>query len=84
AANFAWRLALAMSHSARAAFAEVFGRPAREVAQRGLGVHAHDRWLLAEEPSIAYKDVADIVDVTTRAGMVLPVAWLRPIGVTKG
>jgi tRNA-splicing ligase RtcB len=55
-----------------------------ELAKRGIVVRAQDRALLAEEASIAYKDVADVVAVTAGAGIALRVARLRPIGVVKG
>jgi len=39
---------------------------------------------LAEEASIAYKDVADVVDVCEQAGIARKVARLRPRVVVKG
>ena len=39
---------------------------------------------LAEEASQAYKDVAQVVEVTHRAGISRKVAKARPIGVVKG
>jgi tRNA-splicing ligase RtcB len=39
---------------------------------------------LAEEASLAYKDVADVVEVCHRAGLASKVARLRPLGVVKG
>jgi len=56
----------------------------RELADRGIYVRAESRRVLAEEASEAYKDVAEVVDVVTGAGLVRPVARLRPIGNIKG
>ena len=39
---------------------------------------------LAEEASVAYKDVADVVDVCERAGIARKVVRLRPRVVIKG
>jgi tRNA-splicing ligase RtcB len=39
---------------------------------------------LAEEASEAYKDVADVVEVTEKAGISHKVARAVPIGVIKG
>ena len=39
---------------------------------------------LAEEASMAYKDVADVVRVSEAAGLCRNVARLRPLGVIKG
>jgi tRNA-splicing ligase RtcB len=39
---------------------------------------------LAEEASQAYKDVAQVVDITHRAGISLKVAMATPLGVIKG
>ena len=45
----------------------------------------HRGWSsLAEEASVAYKDVADVVEVCDRAGLCEKVARLRPLGVIKG
>jgi tRNA-splicing ligase RtcB len=55
-----------------------------ELRQQGVEVAAHDRGTLAEEMPDAYKDVARVVDVMARAGIVRPVARLRPLGVVKG
>jgi len=56
----------------------------RELADRGIYVRAASRRVLAEEASEAYKDVAEVVSVVTGAGLVRPVARLRPIGNIKG
>ncbi|MFC1499792.1 RtcB family protein [Candidatus Zixiibacteriota bacterium] len=56
----------------------------RELAEKGIYVRAESRRILAEEASEAYKDVADVVNVVTGAGLVRKVARLRPIGNIKG
>jgi tRNA-splicing ligase RtcB len=45
---------------------------------------AHSWGSLAEEASLAYKDVADVMRVAERAGLSKPVARMRPLGVIKG
>jgi tRNA-splicing ligase RtcB len=57
---------------------------ARELARKGITVRAGSMASLAEEASEAYKDVAQVVEVTHRAGISRKVAKLRPIGVVKG
>ncbi|MBI5510605.1 MAG: RtcB family protein [Deltaproteobacteria bacterium] len=56
----------------------------RELAAQGITVMARGKHSLAEEMSDAYKDVAEVVQVLTEAGIVDRVARLRPVGVTKG
>jgi tRNA-splicing ligase RtcB len=55
-----------------------------ELRQRGVVVMAKDRRTLAEEMPEAYKNVADVVDVMHRVGLVRRVAEIRPLGVIKG
>ena len=57
---------------------------ARELSERGIVVMARGKGTLAEEMPEAYKDVADVVGVTERAGIAKRVARLRPLGVIKG
>ena len=57
---------------------------AAELAADGIVVRAERRDLLAEEASIAYKDVEAVVSTAVRAGLVHSVARLRPIAVVKG
>jgi len=57
---------------------------AQSLAQKGITVRAGSMASLAEEASEAYKDVAQVVEVTHRAGISRKVAKLRPIGVVKG
>ncbi|MBI4234130.1 MAG: RtcB family protein [Chloroflexi bacterium] len=56
----------------------------RELAQRGIIVRARGWASLAEEASIAYKDVADVVEVCQQAGLSIKAARMRPLGVIKG
>ena len=57
---------------------------ARELAAKGITVRAGSMSSLAEEASEAYKDVAQVVEVTHQAGISRKVAKARPIGVVKG
>jgi tRNA-splicing ligase RtcB len=57
----------------------------RELAEQGIVVRAYGGWAsLAEEASLAYKDVASVVEVCHRAGLSKKVARMRPLGVVKG
>jgi tRNA-splicing ligase RtcB len=56
----------------------------QRLADQGILVRAHNRRLLAEEASEAYKDVSNVVDVLEGAGIARKVVRLRPIGVIKG
>jgi tRNA-splicing ligase RtcB len=56
----------------------------RELERRGIIVRCQNPRALAEEASLAYKDVADVVEVLERAGIARRVARLRPLGVVKG
>jgi tRNA-splicing ligase RtcB len=57
---------------------------AADLGARGIVVRAERHDLLAEEASLAYKDVAAVVSTAERAGLVRSVARLRPIAVIKG
>jgi tRNA-splicing ligase RtcB len=57
---------------------------ARQLAGEGIVVRAERADLLAEEASIAYKDVATVVAVAEAAGHLRRVARLRPVVVVKG
>jgi tRNA-splicing ligase RtcB len=57
---------------------------ARQLASEGIVVRAERPGLLAEEASLAYKDVAAVVSVAERAGQLRSVARLRPLVVIKG
>ena len=54
------------------------------LAAQGIVVRAERHDLLAEEASIAYKDVEAVVEVTEGAGLARRVARLRPLAVIKG
>jgi tRNA-splicing ligase RtcB len=69
----------------KAAVRTLAGRDiAGELQRAGIVVRAADRSLLAEEASVAYKDVADVVSICHHAGLSRRVARTRPIGVVKG
>jgi tRNA-splicing ligase RtcB len=55
-----------------------------DLRQAGVVVRAERRDLLAEEASLAYKDVEAVVRVAAGAGHIRPVARLRPLAVIKG
>jgi tRNA-splicing ligase RtcB len=55
-----------------------------ELAARGIAVKVASIPGLAEEASLAYKDVAEVVHVTDAAGISARVVKARPIGVIKG
>ncbi len=57
---------------------------AAQLGARGIAVRAERRDLLAEEASPAYKDVEAVVEVSAAAGLISPVARLRPLAVIKG
>jgi tRNA-splicing ligase RtcB len=57
---------------------------ARQLGAQGIVVRAERRDLLAEEASPAYKDVEAVVEVSANAGLIRPVARLRPLIVVKG
>ena len=56
----------------------------QDLEERGIIAMAHGWASLAEEASLAYKDVADVVRVSDSAGLTRKVARLRPLGVIKG
>ncbi len=55
-----------------------------QLASKGIRVWAHSLRGVAEEAPGAYKDIESVVDASSAAGITLPVAKLRPIGVIKG
>lgn len=57
---------------------------AGQLAHEGIIVRAERPTLLAEEASLAYKDVTDVVRVAEGAGQLRRVARLRPLVVVKG
>ena len=56
----------------------------REMEQEGIIVMAQGWASLAEEASMAYKDVANVIDAADGAGISRKVARMRPLGVVKG
>jgi tRNA-splicing ligase RtcB (3'-phosphate/5'-hydroxy nucleic acid ligase) len=56
----------------------------QELEERDIIAMAHSWGSLAEEASLAYKDVADVMRVAEQAGLSRPVARMRPLGVIKG
>ncbi len=57
---------------------------AAELREQGIVVRAMSRKGLLEEASMAYKDVAQVIDVAHDAGLLKKVAKMRPMGVIKG
>jgi len=55
-----------------------------ELKAKGITVLAKNRRTLAEEMPDAYKDVADVVEVMDRAGLLKKIVEIKPIGVIKG
>jgi len=60
--------------------ADIAGR----LKAQGIAVQAGSRAGLLEEASEAYKDVAQVVHITDKAGISYKVAKVRPLGVIKG
>jgi tRNA-splicing ligase RtcB (3'-phosphate/5'-hydroxy nucleic acid ligase) len=56
----------------------------RELEDKGIFVQAGGRHTLMEEMPEAYKDVSQVVEAVTSAGLARKIARLRPIGVIKG
>jgi tRNA-splicing ligase RtcB len=56
----------------------------QELEEQGIIAMARGWSSLAEEASLAYKDVADVMRVADQAGLCRKVARLRPLGVIKG
>jgi tRNA-splicing ligase RtcB len=56
----------------------------RELEDRGIAVVCRSPKTLAEEMSEAYKEVSEVVEVVTGAGISTAVARLEPLGVIKG
>jgi len=71
--------------SRRAAIRASGGRSiTEELRKNGVVVMAKDKRTLAEEMPEAYKDVAGVVDVLHRVGLIRRVAEVKPLGVIKG
>jgi tRNA-splicing ligase RtcB len=56
----------------------------RALEARGIVVRCPSNRELAEEASVAYKDVERVVHVVAQVGLAVPVARLVPVGVVKG
>jgi tRNA-splicing ligase RtcB len=56
----------------------------RELHDRGIHAMAASRSTMAEEIPDAYKDVSDVVDTITGAGIATAVARLKPVAMIKG
>ena len=56
----------------------------KELLSKGIIVHANTDNSLAEEAPEAYKNVDDVIELTTAAGLAEKVARLRPLTVIKG
>ena len=56
----------------------------RSLEQRGVRVHASTPNVLAEEAPDAYKDVDEVIRLTSEAGLARPVARMNPLAVIKG
>lgn len=55
-----------------------------ELKKKGIIIQAKGYKTIAEEMPLAYKDVADVVDVMHNEGITRKVAKLKPLGVIKG
>ena len=55
-----------------------------ELESRGIFVQAQSYGTVTEEAPGVYKDVNDVVDVVSEAGLSKRVCRMRPIGVVKG
>lgn len=56
----------------------------QELEQRGIAVRAGSMAGLAEEAPLAYKDVDQVIETVTQAGIAAKVARMRPVAVIKG
>jgi tRNA-splicing ligase RtcB len=56
----------------------------RSLEARGVRVHASTPNVLAEEAPEAYKDVDEVIRLTSEAGLARPVARMNPLAVIKG
>ena len=56
----------------------------KELESRGIRIHASTPNILAEEAPDAYKDVDEVIRLTSEAGLARPVVRLNPLAVIKG
>ena len=61
-----------------------YGQLMKLMDERGIILKARGKRTAVEEAPMAYKDVADVVDVVERAGLATKVVRLRPLAVMKG
>lgn len=55
-----------------------------ELNKRGIYIHAASKKGIVEEAPDAYKDILDVVRVTSGAGISIPIVRMTPMGVVKG
>lgn len=55
-----------------------------DLTSRGIYLRAKNRRVVSEEASGAYKDIDDVVRISSSAGIARKVARMRPLGVVKG
>ncbi len=55
-----------------------------ELNKKGIQIHARTENVLSEEAPEAYKNVDEIIEMTSSAGLATPVARLKPLIVIKG
>jgi tRNA-splicing ligase RtcB len=56
----------------------------RNLERKGIHIHAKTPNILSEEAPQAYKDVDEVIRLTSGAGLARPVARLTPLAVIKG
>ena len=56
----------------------------KNLANRGIRIHANTPNILSEEAPEAYKDVDEVIELSSAAGLTKPVARLSPFTVIKG
>lgn len=55
-----------------------------DLKKKGIHVHANTPNILSEEAPDAYKDVDEVIRLTTSAGLAKPIARMKPLLVIKG
>ena len=56
----------------------------RELAEKGISIYETHKKYLSEEAPAAYKDIDEVVRLTSESGLARPVAKLKPLIVIKG
>ena len=54
------------------------------LAHKGIYLRAQNRQVVSEEAPGSYKDIDEVIDAVTGAGLTMPIARLVPVGVVKG